>query len=166
MPRSTKLAPALVRFDRLENFHRCFAPTLYRSAVGIFKFLGSLVEGKLSLAVRSRTHSYTPQDVESRTKVMNGIPGYGSKSERGLLTNPNPGIQCPCSWLILLEKLIWVGFVEGGNRYSEITDVLFGTFDFDSATRSPVGNERAQVQGDNRGTISRRNASLVGSAGR
>lgn len=74
--------------------------------------------------------------------------------------------SAPCSWLILLEKLIWVGFVEGGNRYSEITDVLFGTFDFDSATRSPVGNERAQVQGDNRGTISRRNASLVGSAGR
>ena len=135
-----KLVSTFVGFDRLENVHRAFTPALYRSSMGVFKFLGSIIEGELGFATGSGSHGNAPQNIEGGAEVMDGISGNGSQSEGGCLPNPNVDIECPGFLVFLGDKQIGVGSVEGGDRDCEITEVLFGPFDLDPTAGRPIGH--------------------------
>jgi hypothetical protein len=127
------IVPTLVRVERINEIYGSRAHSLYFGANTGFVFGRSLVNGEIGLLVRSAAvglDKLPSEVVETAPKLVNGFSSENGEFQRRLANDTNLVNELMSLRVYIDNKSIVVGFEEGTGESFEVTDVLFGPFDF------------------------------------
>jgi hypothetical protein len=125
--------PTLVRLDRLDETCRVRVHSLYFALKLGHVFGGSLIKRKGRSLIGGATVCFDQlpsQMVETGPQMLNSLPGNHRQLDWRLCPDLNPKNSISGLRVLLAQDAIWVGFAKGSNPAFEITDVVFGPFDF------------------------------------
>jgi hypothetical protein len=126
-------APTIVRLESIYNTYRIRADSLYFSAVSRHIFGRSVVNREFGFVVWPSSvllNELPSQMVEATAQLVDRFTSNKREFDRWMLENPNFIDNVSGLRINVFSHSIGIGFAEGIHPAFEITDVLFGPFDF------------------------------------
>lgn len=127
------IVPALVRLGRVDETYRGRAHSLYLSRRAGFVFGETLANGEVSPVATGLPvclNQLPRQVVEAASQLVSGFADDQGDVLGQRVSDLDAKDALSGLRVLLTQKSVWVGFAEGQNPGFEITDVVFGPFDF------------------------------------
>jgi hypothetical protein len=125
------ICSSLVRFGGVNCINRVLAHSLYFSRTFGFVYLGAFEDREAGESRLLGPINQSPDNIiQSTPEILNGLPGSQGDFGRDALVLTEAVHPLSRIWLQLWNDTIRVSFREGSDTVFQVTDVLFGPFDF------------------------------------
>lgn len=126
-----------------QEIHSLLAPAPFLSVKSGFRLLGSFKDGEVIAPSASRPIERTlPEVVERDIQIVNCVGGYCPPPMGDVLSTPNNNCESVVGVRVsFFDNSVRFSTFESGDFSFEITDVLFGPFEFDLTAGGPVAHD-------------------------